>query len=296
MKIRHGLFLSTATLFLSMMLMSCSGGSDGEESDTSDQTGNAADAQELRSDCGVVRNGDSPSPVVVNPTSTAAGEQVAIAAIVDSTHVIVQRAGGQQLIKLHGVRPPASGESLARSTLSQLATEPAILIEVGDSCAITHADGGVGIAGYLFTLSGKSYIEEIIKAGVALTIDSGDVCSAALVSPCYQALEETFKPKTLGQITDFLWKPKAESDYNKGSLVIHAAPCNATVVVNGETLLDFGPGNGRCNTSRAFKPGCAFGNNVKVEIFDNESGLPYTHEGQPFITVPRGCDRFEFKR
>lgn len=293
MKKRSPFLLCVSAVLCAVMLTSCSDSSSNDDGDNT-QTGESADGTELRSDCGVVRNG-STAPVVVNPISSSAGEQVSVVSIQDSTHVVVQRAGGPQLIKLHGVLPPASGESLARSTLNQLATEPAILIEVGDSCPITSA-GGTGIAGYLFTVSGKSYIEEIIKSGVALTIDSGDVCGASLVSPCYQALEETFKPKMLGQITDFLWKPKAESDYNKGSLVIHASPCNATVAVNGERLLDFGPGNGRCNTSRAFKPGCAFGNDVKVEIFDNASGLPYSHEGQPFIIVPRGCDRFEFKR
>ncbi len=100
---------------------------------------------------------------------------------------------------------------------------------------------------------------------------------------------------TAGELRDFLWKPKAESDYNKGSLVIHVGPCNATVYVAGAALLDYGPGNGRCNTSRAYKPGCAFGNQVKVEVKDNATGLPYTYQGLPYVIVPAGCDRYEFK-
>ncbi len=109
-------------------------------------------------------------------------------------------------------------------------------------------------------------------------------------------MKEANTVKSAGQITDFLWKPRADSDYNKGSPVIHASPCNATVWVNGEALHDFGPGNGRCNTSRMFRSCGSFGTNIKVEIFDNDTGLPYFNGDDPFVIVPNGCSRFEFKR
>lgn len=289
----HRHLLSLICIAALALLTSCSSG--GDDSETVDNSGGetptAAGARDLPTDCGVVQSGS-----VSNPLDASAGEAVTISSVVDATHLVIQRAAGAQLVKLHGVMPPALGASAAVAVLNRLAAEPAIFFEVGDACDITGPGGGQGIAGYLFTQSGRSYIEELIKAGVALTVQADDVCSSGLISGCYTALQETHRPKTMGQINDFLWKPKAESAYNHGSLVIHAGPCNATVRVNGEALLDFGPANGRCNTSRAFKPGCAFGNNVTVEVIDNDSGLPYTHDGQPFIIVPRGCDRFEFKR
>ena len=94
-------------------------------------------------------------------------------------------------------------------------------------------------------------------------------------------------------ISKFLWKPKATSPYNEGKLVIHVDACDAVVVVNGEALPDYGPGNGRCNTSRSQKTACSYGNNVKVEVFDIKTNEPYMHNGLPYVTVPSGCDRFE---
>ncbi len=104
-------------------------------------------------------------------------------------------------------------------------------------------------------------------------------------------------PTYAGSITDFLWKPRAESNYNKGLLVIHASPCNLDVVVNGEQLRDYGPGNGRCVTARSTtRSGCGYGSNVKVEIFDSTTGLPYLFpDGNPHYIIPSGCNRTEFR-
>ena len=283
--------LWTVALCFSLTISGCGGGGGGSDSSDGEETEPRSElAPDFVSDCGVVQNA-----LVVNPINSGVGEAVTIVSVVDSTHLIVQRAQGPQLIQLHGVLPPESGEPLARTTLNQLAAEPAVLFEVGASCPITGPGGSVGIAGDLFTASGKSYIEEIIKAGVALTLQPDGVCFAGLRTACFTGLEDTYRPRTMGEITDFLWKPAADSSYNPGSMVIHAGPCNATVSVNGQVLRDYGPGNGRCNTSRAFQPGCAFGTNVKVEIVDNDTGLPYTHNGEPFVTVPNGCNRFEFR-
>lgn len=91
----------------------------------------------------------------------------------------------------------------------------------------------------------------------------------------------------------FLWKPKAESSYNPGGLIIHNDSCNAKAIVNGVELKDYGPGNGRCGTYRHAKTGCAWGNNVKVEIFDILTGKPYYAEDKPYIIIPNGCSRVE---
>src|SRR5690606_9668324 len=139
----------------------------------------------------------------------------------------------------------------------------AFFVPAMESCVVS-AGGGQGTTGQLFTQSGISFSESLIKAGLAGSVDGGGSCGEDLVNGCYQALKESSVPPSAGDISKFLWKPRAESDYNKGSLVIHVDACDATVFVNGDALLDFGPANGRCNTSRAFKPGCAFGANVRV--------------------------------
>jgi hypothetical protein len=104
-------------------------------------------------------------------------------------------------------------------------------------------------------------------------------------------------PTYAGPITDFLWKPRAESSYNEGLLVIHASPCNLDVVVNGEHLRDYGPGNGRCVTARSItRSGCGYGSNVKVEIFDTSTGLQYLFpDGNPYYIISNGCNRTEFR-
>lgn len=270
-------------------LTSCSSGGGDSDSEETSKEGIAS----FTTDCGVPIGG-----ILVNPVSSADGEAVTVQTVVDSSFVIVQREGGPQLVKLLGLSSiPAGGtyESTAKATLQSLAAEPAFLFVSEDGCSVTEPGGGVGIAGTLISASGQSYAEALLKAGAAGDVDTSGSCGSAAVAACFQGLKDTYAPKTAGEIHDFLWKPSAESAYNHGSLVIHAGPCDATVKVNGEALLDFGPGNGRCNTSRAFQPGCAYGKNVKVEIIDNATGLPYTHNGVPYVTVPDGCSRFEFK-
>ena len=136
-------------------------------------------------------------------------------------------------------------------------------------------------------------------SGTSSSIDQqtdGEVESDSLeVDQQVDSSQSSSEKRTAGEMHDFLWKPEAESDYNKGSMVIHVSPCNATVYVKGQALHDYGPANGRCNTSRAFNPGCDYGNNIKVEVIDNKTKRPYTHNGVPYVIVPRGCDRYEFK-
>ena len=100
-----------------------------------------------------------------------------------------------------------------------------------------------------------------------------------------------------GDITDFLWKPEADGGYNNGLLVILVDPCEVVVLVNGEELVDFGPGNGRCTTARSLtKSGCGYGTNVQVQVLDSFTRLPYLFPGglDTYI-IPNGCNRTEFK-
>lgn len=96
-------------------------------------------------------------------------------------------------------------------------------------------------------------------------------------------------------ISDFLWKPVSESD---GNLVVLVNPLAVRVEVTGslsETLSDRGPSNGRGTTARGRHPGCSFGNGVTVEFFDRNDRRILLKDGRRSVSVPRGCDRYEFK-
>lgn len=104
-------------------------------------------------------------------------------------------------------------------------------------------------------------------------------------------------PRFAGNITDFLWKPKSDAhSRSPGTLAVLANPCDAEVRVNGVALVDSGASNGRCTTARGPQAGCNYGVNVKVEVIDRASGLPYLFpSGDPFYLVTNGCNRDEFR-
>jgi len=119
----------------------------------------------------------------------------------------------------------------------------------------------------------------------------------------YQKIFKSVDTKTPIDITTeklifskFLWKPSATSSYNPGGLIIHNDSCNASAFVNGEKLKDYGPGNGRCGTYRSMKPGCQYGTNIKVEIFDNKTNQPYYYKDNPYVIIPNGCQRVEINK
>ncbi len=115
-----------------------------------------------------------------------------------------------------------------------------------------------------------------------------------------QLVEEALRepPATVGTITDFLWKPQSDAhSRSPGTLAVLASACNAEVRVNGIALVDSGPSNGRCTTARGSEAGCTYGVNVKVEVIDRATGLPYAFPtGDPFYMVTNGCVREQFKQ
>jgi len=111
------------------------------------------------------------------------------------------------------------------------------------------------------------------------------------------SLESAELVVSAGQITDFLWKPESDAHSpSPGTLAILVNACNADVRVNGTSLAYSGPSNGRCTTARGPRSGCGYGQNVKVEIIDPVSGVPYFFPtGEPFYIVTNGCNREEFR-
>lgn len=243
------------------------------------------DGLEFFTDCGVVLNGFLKNPV--NATEGIVGTVEVIA----SNQIIFRTGTSEILVKLQGINASGgSNEAKAVQFLRNLSgNTQAVFIQASDGCTSVVAGGGVASVGQLFTLSGLSFAEELVKSGFA-SVERNDVCSGVLVGPCYIALEETDAPVGAA-ISNFLWKPSSERD---GNLVILYSPGGATTVVNGETLTDFGASNGRGTTARANKSGAGFGTNITVEAFNSE-GIPLQFPGgATSFTIPNGANRVEF--
>ena len=276
-------------LVLSLFLLAAACSSGGGGDDSSDPGTDSSLTREFATECGVNRGGSLKNPV-------SSSRVVSVVSVIDANSLIIREATGDLLVKLQGLTINDARSSQAVKTLQALSVGDVYFVPAKDGCTASVSGGGTALVGQLFTSNGVSFSEELLKKGLAGEIETTGTCGEESLSGCYSLMRETNKIKSAGDITDFLWKPRAESPYNPGNPVIHANPCNATVYVNGNALLDFGPGNGRCNTSRMFSSCGAFGSNIKVEIFDNESGLPYFNGSDPFVIVPNGCSRYEFKR
>ena len=241
--------------------------------------------------CGIVLSG-----VLTDPIYASQGVRVQVTDVLDANLVMVQRPEGPQLVQLHGVGPATRTKAAAVAFLRDLAQEGAFLYATGSNCGVTTAGGGQGILGQLITESGRSYAEELLQAGFADQVGSSGQCREDLISSCYESIRVEPAILSAGEILDFLWKPSSDGGYNPGKLSILVDACNVTVLANGESIPDFGSGNGRCTTARSQRTGCSYGQNVRVEVIDNSSGLPYYHNGEPFVIVPNGCSRFEFRQ
>lgn len=278
---------------LGCALIAAGCGSDGGDSEPALVPDNDGGSVSSKADCGVVSAGQ-----VVSSVNVTSGDPILGISFIDYQSAIVTLAGGDQLVKLLGLGTVSSNAG-ALSVLNSFADNELYLFRATDTCSATFEGGGVGTKGNILTGGGKSLVEEVIKAGYASGIETSGSCGEDTIAPCYVALAETYTPETppsAGTMSNFLWKPKAESAYNEGLPVIHVNPC-ADVYVNGEgPILDFGPGNGRCVTARLFKSCGSFGTNIKVEVFQTGTKIPYLdpRTGLPYVTVPSGCDRFEF--
>ena len=256
-----------------------------KESDDNGSTGQAT-AGELRTDCGTVFNGQ------INNPPKASKAQVGSVRFIGSNLVSMKLKDGEQLIKLHGLGTPYEDykNSGARTVITELAAEGDALFYIAtEDCQVTLSDGGKGVIGHVFSAQGKSFSETLIKKGYAQV--SSDSCQGNLISTCYSALEDQTAQTIAGELTEFLWKPVSDSN---GKLAVHTGPYGTSVIVNGETGANQGGGNGFGSLARFSKPGCSYGANVKVQVV-NENGASYYYKGQPFITIPNGCQRYKIK-
>ena len=276
-------FISMSCLALLIFVCGCT--KPGEESADAPATGGGSGPKlsgAFATNCGTVVNGK-----LKNPASAGDGFRSAIK-VLGANLVSVTLPTGPLLVKLHGLGAPGSSKaSSAQSTLEGLAAlEDGIFIPADSECSASLGNGSQGAFGQVFTASGKSYSELLIERGLSEV--TSDTCGGDLLTSCYKALEDETSKKIAGEIGRLLWKPVSDST-NK--LAVHTKPFGVTVKVNGEEGLAQGGGNGYGDLARFSKPGCGYGANVKVQVFNSE-GAAYTFNGSTTITIPNGCQRY----
>lgn len=245
---------------------------------------NPSDGSPFSSDCGTLVNGSFRNPV--NPENGA----LVNARVATPNAVILQLPTGPILAKLSGLDDvPSFKDDTAMNFLSNKLNEgPVYFYEALEDCTerIERSDA---VVGELYTASGENISEAMIKAGLA-RIDRFDDCVEPELSICYEALFE-MSEQVGGVVGDFLWKPVSERD---GNLVVLLDPAGADIKVDGSSLTPFGPSNGRGTTSRANKPGCAFGR-ATITVTDRNGNILLFPNGKRSFTIENGCDRVEFK-
>ena len=271
---------------LSIVVSGCT--KEGEESSGSSgnqgsQGSNTSATGAFRTECGTVVGG-----VLTNPASPKDGFRSAVT-VLGPNLLSIRLENGPLLVKLHALGTPFNKDvaASAKRTLESLAAEgEGVFSPANADCTTTVSGGGVGSIGQMFTASGKSYTEALFSRGLARA--ASDPCGGSLLSACYNALQDEAESKFAGEIGRFLWKPVSDSD---GLLAIHTGPSGTTVVVNGETGVNKGGGNGYGSLARFSKTGCGYGGSARVQIF-NSRGAAYTFNGSTTITIPNGCNRY----
>ncbi len=238
---------------------------------------------EFTTDCGTVVNGK-----VQNPVSQADGILVNVEPV-GTNLLIIEESGpqaqpGKQLLKLHGVAPgDAVYNSAAMDFLRNLASSSVYFYRASDDCS-TMVNGQRGTIGQLITGGGKSFSEEVIRAGLA-QVDVADSCGGEKIGSCLNALKSDTSYNA-GELNAFLWKPVSDSN---GRLAIHTGPYDTTVIVNGEKGQNAGSGNGYGSLARFSRAGCGYPS-PRIQVLASD-GIPYTVGGKTTFTVPNPCGR-----
>lgn len=280
-------YVATAVLLVSLIISGCTkSGSD----DSDSGGGGEAGPGEYVTQCGVVVKGS-----LENPVAEEDGVSGVLKDVPSGNLVIIGTAEGELLVKLHALSSiPYDLNTAAVNFIRQNAGGTVKLFKSMEDCTVS-VTGGTATSGQIITAQGRSLSEELIKQGFAQYFESSGTCGENLVASCYEALKESSAPDVNGSVERFLWKPKADGEVSKGRLVILTDVCDADIVVNGEHLVYDGPNNGYCSIGRAPKTGCAYGGNVRVEIFDRSDGGVYLFpDGKTYYTIPNGCSRVEF--
>lgn len=280
------------TIFLLVLtgtfLVGCtSGGSDDGDSgnNPTPPAEGAAGDRSFNTECGTVVGG-----TLRNPVEEQVGFDATVTSIVSHTVVVVSRPEGEQLVRLRGLRQdiPAFQQTRARNFAREFLGSAVLFT---DGCSTTVAGGGQGVVGDIFRASDGRSLSEFLILNNAGDGDTSGACEEAQVGGCLVALAEEVQPETGATINNFLWKPVAERD---GNLVVLLNPFGATVIVNGETLAESGPSNGRGTTARGNRPGAAYGSNITIQAIDAQGRFLVWPGGAIEFTIPNGANRLEF--
>ena len=274
-------------LLATILLCACGSGGDSDSGSNDDNGGSTTN---LTSVCGVIQDGS-----LKNPVSNAeyVGVDVVTADTVIITHITGAQAGGSQLIKLQGITTDGVEARLvnqAKTKLESIAGSAAYLVIANQSCSVTVVGGGIGTYGQLFTSSGANVNEQLLATGGV--IPASDSCGGDQLVSCYQGIPVNEATSDM-KVGHFIWKPVSESD---GNLVCLTDIYGVTFVVRGaitETLNDVGPGAGYGSRGRANRPGCSYGSNITVDMFDYDGKRILTNSGLSYITIPNGCSRVD---
>ena len=239
------------------------------------------------SQCGVVHEGMLKNPVAIEEGRSGHVE------IADYNLVVIHLPEGSVLVKLQGIEGMYgyAFRTLAMNKLREIAGDgQAVFYQAMPDCTVRTSGGGVAAVGSLFTIDGVNYVEELLKTGY-VEADRYDYCSGELVGECLKTIEETAPEYSDYVVSDFLWKPVSDKD---GNLTVLLNPYGATIYVNGIKLADSGSGNGRGTIARGRMPGCNYGGNVQVKVYDDEGRIILFPDGSETYIIPNGCQRYEF--
>lgn len=247
----------------------------------------------LSSQCGVVVDGekrgsftsDQAEEVYVNPLNSD---------LVEVRSLTGANGGGGQLVQLQGVTAAGVAERERLRGIDLIAREAgssAYLLKGEAPCALTVAGGGRGIIGQLFSADGRN-INELLLAEGAVVPSAAGGCGGEQLQACYSSIPvvEEFSRKV---INNFLWKPVSDND---GNLVIGVDEF-VTIKVSGalsETRSsDRFAGYPYITFVRFSRPGCSYGDSVRVEFYDEEGLRVKAGDGSEALVVPSGCRRDE---
>lgn len=280
-------FIKTSPLFfiVALSLLACTKDPGTDKSTTSEISSG------LRSDCGVVINGE-----LHNPPSTDAAIAGKITQAIDAEFSIFQPSDptmGAVLVKTLAAQTTKKGG--ADTYINQLVSKNSLmhLFFGGVDCDVTTNSGGQGVHGTIMLSDGRILAELLMKEGYLKTDTNTTYCSKGLVENCYDALTEQApkEPETSDYtVSNFLWKPNADKDNN---LVVLFSPSVSKLTVNGSELTSTGASNGRASTFRGGRPGCSYGR-ATLKAWDR-SGLALKWPGgSTEYVVANGCQRTTF--
>jgi hypothetical protein len=281
---KRAIFSTFCLTILAFAATGCTTEDDGSSSSTSSSA--TATTNPFTTDCSTVIDGS-----LVNPVKKKDGILGKVSVAGPNLLVMTTEKDGDFLVKLHSLGVPYNDaeQAGAERLLEDLAKEDAYFFKASDDCTTSVGQGQTGYIGQLFTTSGKSYSETLLKKAYGKT--SGDPCSGSLLTTCYRALQEDAEASTAGELEAFLWKPVSDSN---GKLAIHSSPSDTIIKIGGETGTTQGGGNGYAQLGRFSKPGCAYGKNIQVKAY-NSKGAPYRINGNDYLTIPDGCGRYCLK-